>query len=268
MNGKLHIAVHKSYFYSAYKYLKLKRNNYILWRTADKTFKKEFRALQRLNTKSQNRFIFNWNDKYPCLGDKTDYASYDRHYVLHPAWAARILYKLKTEVHHDISSTLYFGTMVSSFLKLKFYDYRPAKLTISDFESNHADLLNLPFESGSIQSISCMHTIEHIGLGRYGDPLDYNGDLKAIKELKRVVGKGGNLLVVVPLASKPRINFNAHRVYSTDQFLSYFTGLELIEFCLIPENETDGDLVINPSEELLSKQIYGCGCFWFKKPSE
>ena len=265
MNGKLIVLLHKSFFYSVYKYLKLKRNNYLLWRKADKTFKNEFRTLQRLNTTSQNRFTFNWDDKYPCLSDKTDYTSYDRHYVLHPAWAARILFKLKPDVHYDISSTLYFGAIVSSFLNIKFYDYRPAKLKISNFESSHADLLNLPFDTDSIKSLSCMHTIEHIGLGRYGDTLDYDGDLKAINELKRVLGKGGNLLVVVPIAAEPRIYFNAHRVYSAKQFLSYFSELELVEFCLIPNVEGDEDFILNPPDNILAKARYDCGCFWFKK---
>ncbi|NDC42314.1 MAG: DUF268 domain-containing protein, partial [Chitinophagia bacterium] len=56
----------------------------------------------------------------------------------------------------------------------------------------------LPFESDSIPSLSCMHTIEHVGLGRYGDQLDPQGDLKAIAELKRVVQPGGDLLFVTP----------------------------------------------------------------------
>ncbi len=48
---------------------------------------------------------------------------------------------------------------------------------------------------------SCMHTIEHIGLGRYGDPLDAVGDQTALSELQRVVAPGGSLLIVVPVAT-------------------------------------------------------------------
>jgi hypothetical protein len=36
-----------------------------------------------------------------------------------------------------------------------------------------------------------MHVVEHIGLGRYGEPMDEQGDLKAIEELKRVLAPGG-----------------------------------------------------------------------------
>ena len=112
-----------------------------------------------------------------------------------------------------------------------------------------------------------MHTVEHIGLGRYGDPLDYNGDIKAIKELSRVLKKNGDLLFVTPIGATPRIEFNAHRIYTKEQIIKYFeeNNLYLHEFTLIPEDEKDGGLVINPTEELLQKQKYACGCFWFKK---
>lgn len=211
------------------------------------------------------RFSLEWRERYPCLEDNTSYTTYDRHYVLHTAWAARVLNSLKPVVHYDVSSSLYFNAILSAFIPVKFYDFRPAKMVIPNLESNTGNLLNLPFESGTISSLSCMHTIEHIGLGRYGDTMDYNGDLKAINELKRVVRSGGNLLVVVPIAHKPVIRFNAHRIYSSEQFVSYFEGFQLMEFCLIPEKESEGEFVINPPAELLEQSRYDCGCFWFRK---
>jgi ubiquinone/menaquinone biosynthesis C-methylase UbiE len=51
-----------------------------------------------------------------------------------------------------------------------------------------------------------MHVIEHIGLGRYGEPFDVNGDLKAFEELKRIVKPNGDLLLVVPLGKKSKIH--------------------------------------------------------------
>lgn len=111
-----------------------------------------------------------------------------------------------------------------------------------------------------------MHTVEHIGLGRYGDPIDYDGDLKAISELKRVLAIDGNLLFVVPIG-KPIIKFNAHRIYSLKQVLSYFKELQLLEFSLIPDNALETGIIKNASEEICDQQVYACGCFWFKKIS-
>src|SRR5690606_3594408 len=110
--------------------------------------------------------------------------------------------------------------------------------------------------TNSIESISCMHTVEHVGLGRYGDPLDYDGDLKAIAELKRVVAPNGSLLFVVPLGAENIICFNAHRIYNKEQVLTLFSDMELKEFAFVPEEEKNGGLIINPDDELLSSEFY------------
>ncbi|MCX2495838.1 DUF268 domain-containing protein [Pedobacter sp. PF22-3] len=228
-------------------------------------FKTEFKQLLIEEKRSAKRFSLDEENIYPCLSDSTAQTGFDRHYIYHPAWATRIIINNKPVKHIDISSTLHFCSTLSAILPVEFYDYRPAKLKLSNLKSLHGDLMNLPFESNSINSLSCMHTVEHVGLGRYGDPLDYDGDIKAIKELMRVLAVGGSLLFVVPLGSKDVICFNAHRIYSKNQVLSLFSELTLKEFTLIPEDEADGGLVVNPSDELLNRQFYGCGCFWFSK---
>ena len=96
-----------------------------------------------------------------------------------------------------------------------------------------------------------MHTVEHVGLGRYGDPIDPDGDLKAIKELKRVkLQKMGSLLFfVVPIGGTSKIEFNAHRIYSYNQVISYFEEFELREFSLIPENGKGSGLIRNANPQ-------------------
>ena len=205
-----------------------------------------------------------WKDRRPELFDNTGTTVFDAHYIYHPAWAARIVKRIAPAVHVDISSTLAFSSMLSAFIPVRYYDYRPANLTLSDLESGRADLTSLPFTDNSIESLSCMHTIEHIGLGRYGDPLDPSGDLKAIAELQRVLAKGGNLLFVVPIG-KPRINFNAHRVYAYEEIVNYFKDFTLVDFSLVPDNGIDIGLIPNASKEAADAQTYGCGCFWFSK---
>ncbi|MBC7914365.1 MAG: DUF268 domain-containing protein [Pyrinomonadaceae bacterium] len=231
----------------------------------DTDFLKDFKCLKNAEASTKKRFDFDKGDFHPCLNDKTSTTGFDRHYVYHPAWAARILRKTSPVKHIDISSTLHFCSIISAFIPTDFYDYRPANLILSDLNCLAGDLHHLPFETNSVASISCMHTIEHIGLGRYGDPMDYDGDIKAIDELIRVLQPGGNLLIAVPLGKTDKICFNAHRIYSKEQMLSLFKGLKLMEFALIPENEEDGGLIVDPAPQLLDKQIYGCGCFWFSK---
>ncbi len=222
----------------------------------------EFRRFRRMDR--GNRFAMAWADRYPCLDDRTKTTGFDRHYIYHPAWAARILAQTRPAEHIDISSTLNFATMVSAFIPVRFYDFRPADVRLSNLVSEAANLLNLPFPDKSVPSLSCMHVVEHVGLGRYGDALDPQGDLKAISELKRVLSPDGDLLFVVPVG-KPRVMFNAHRVYSYEQVLEYFSGLKLVRFDLIPEDQRDGGLKTGASALEVAEQTYGCGCFWFKR---
>ena len=231
------------------------------------SFQKQFHDFVRLSQAVNPRFSVRWEDRLPCLCDNTPDTGFDRHYIYHPAWAARIVSEVKPKVHTDISSTLAFCTILSAFIPVEFYDYRPAQIKLTGLFSGKADLTALPFDSGSILSLSCMHTVEHIGLGRYGDLLDPEGDTKAMHELQRVVAPGGSLLFVVPIG-KPRILFNAHRIYSYTQILEYFTRMELVEFSLIPDDSQAGGLLVNAPREMADAQSYGCGCFWFRKPTE
>lgn len=224
-------------------------------------FHKEFHYFRKHSI--SRRFLVKWSDRRPFLTDKTNVTGFDRHYVYHTAWAARIIKQLNPDVHIDIGSCLRFVSTLSAFVPVRFYDYRPAELYLDNLKCGSADLTRLPFASGSITSLSCMHVVEHIGLGRYGDFLDVDGDLNAIEELKRVVAVGGYLLFVVPIG-KAKIIFNAHRIYSYDQVMSYFNSLELIEFTLIPD-QSDKGLIVNATREDSDSQSYGCGCFMFKK---
>ncbi len=225
----------------------------------------EFLRFRSLAQSGRQRFQIDWSDRYPCLTDRTSTTSFDRHYIYHPAWAARILAQTKPALHVDISSSLHFCSIVSAFIPVRFYDYRPADLGLDNLKSEHADLLALPFSDNSISSLSCMHVIEHVGLGRYGDPLDPDGDLKAITELQRVLAKGGDLLFVVPVGKPARIMFNAHRIYSYQQIIDCFNGFELVEFALITDDENNVGFIRNADVRTADAQKYGCGCFWFRK---
>ena len=227
-------------------------------------FIRDYLAFKNLLRKSEQRFNFRWKDRYPCLNEKIPSHDIEPHYTYHPAWAARILSQVRPEIHIDISSSLSFCTIVSAFVPVKFYEYRQPNLNLDNLSSESADLLHLPFEDESVESLSCMHVIEHIGLGRYGDTVDPDGDLKAIFELKRVLAFGGSLIFVVPIG-KPKIMFNAHRIYSYDQIVDYFAELELKEFSLITEDNKKGGLLRHATKEMADQEVYGCGCFWFKK---
>lgn len=209
------------------------------------------------------RFPLYIRNLYPQISDRTRVTGYDRHYVMHTAWAARILSKIKPTVHTDISSSIYFNAIVSAFIPVNFYDFRPANLRLSGLQCLQGNLLNLPFKDNELKTISCMHVIEHIGLGRYGDEMDINGDIKAIKELVRVTDIKGNILIAVPIGIE-RLEFNAHRVYSYEHIISLFNDCKLVEFSLI-DDDLSNYPILNPELNYINKQTYGCGLFWFEK---
>ncbi|CAK7052089.1 MAG: hypothetical protein DELT_01089 [Desulfovibrio sp.] len=208
------------------------------------------------------RFVCNWADRLPCLDDATEQTGFDPHYTYHPAWAARIVATKKPAIHYDISSSLAFVSMLSAFVPVAFFDYRPAALTLSGLSCERADLLNLHFADSSIESLSCMHVVEHVGLERYGDSFDPQGDLKAMHELARVLKPEGTLLFVVPVGAKAIIQYNAHRIYTYDQVVSAFTSLQLESFAFIKDN---GTFLEQASSCDTIGQRYGCGCFCFTK---
>lgn len=212
---------------------------------------------------TDKRFRLRLSDAYPQIKDKTITTGFDRHYVYFTSWAARQVANFRPAEHVDISSSLYFAGIISAFVPVKFYDYRPADLWLSNLKSEHADITALPFADDSIKSLSSMHVVEHIGLGRYGDPIDVEGDQKAARELSQVLSIGGRLLFVVPVGSRSLIEFNAHRIYSYEAVLDLFPTLKIREFTLIPE--ISGMPIINANPERLKNERYACGCFVFEK---
>jgi SAM-dependent methyltransferase len=229
-----------------------------------KRFRREFLAFKESAGKTKKRFALHEDDFLPCLDDNTASTGFDRHYLFHVAWAVRKVKEINPAFHIDFSSSLYFCATLSAFIPTRFYDYRPTDLGLPGLTCFSGDLTNISFGDNSIDSISCLHTVEHVGLGRYGDPIDYDGDLKAIAELKRVVKPGGSLLFVTPVGQS-KIAYNAHRIYSFEQVTEYFSGFELKEFSLIPDSENDGGLIQNADPKMVAKQSYACGCFWFVK---
>lgn len=231
-------------------------------------FQQNFELLKQQEVQNQSRFRFeyNQNELWPCLNDDTATTDFSVHYIYHTSWAARMLWCIRPKVHYDFSSSLYFATLVSAFIPIKYYDYRPAQISLSGLESLQADLLALPFEDNSIHSISCMHVVEHIGLGRYGDAVDYDGDKKAVKELKRILAPGGFLLFVVPVGEISIIRYNAHRIYQISQVVDLFPDYPIRNFSLILEHPQPR-MLFDPDPAIIKGHYHACGCFCFQKPS-
>lgn len=200
-------------------------------------------------------------DSYPCLTDWVSSTPFDPHYFYQGAWLARRVIATRVAKHVDIGSSVLTISVLSAQVETVFVDYRPLKVDLPGLTSMAGDILNLPFPDDSIDSLSCLHVIEHIGLGRYGDPIDSKGTIKAALELQRIISRGGNLFLSVPIG-RERVCFNAHRVHSAMTVLMLFPELTLIEFSFVDDA---GLFHQHQSVEIASALNYGCGLFHFQK---
>jgi hypothetical protein len=200
-------------------------------------------------------------DLYPCLDDCTSTTSFDSHYFYQDIWAFRKIFESGTKSHVDVGSKVDYVGFLSTITQTTFIDIRPLITDLPGLESKAGSILDMPYMDGSISSLSCLHVAEHIGLGRYGDPLDPLGTVKACKELERVLASGGNLYFALPIG-KPRVCFNAHRIHSPDQIIKYFPGLKLVEFSFVNDQ---GHFLQNVNQSEGRDAKYGCGLFQFTK---
>ncbi len=164
-------------------------------------------------------------DDYPQLHDRTSTSPYDAHYTYQDAWAARTIHALAPPEHVDVGSRITFVLGLAAFVPVTFIDLRPLTVDVPNLRARAGSLLSLPYEDQSVLSLSSLHVIEHVGLGRYGDELDPDGTRKAARELGRVLAVGGQLLIGVPVG-RPRTAFNAHRVLDPEQVVELFRPLE------------------------------------------
>lgn len=200
-------------------------------------------------------------DSYPCLSDATSKTPFDAHYFFQAAWLARKLSPHRAGRHVDVGSDVNAIGAISAFVDTMFIDYRPLEVSLSGLENRQGDLLHLEFQEGTIDSLSCLHVIEHVGLGRYGDPIDPDGPAKAAAELSRVLAPGGSLFLSVPVG-RERVCFNAHRVFAPGSVLKMFSGLKVQDSALVDDR---GEYHEHAGPGMMAGCEYGCGMFHFVK---
>ena len=198
----------------------------------------------------------------PLLFERTKKSVFDPHYVYQAYWAMhRIAGIEKPEFHVDLSSNIQFLAQLSAMLPVIQLEYRPANVNLPSCNRLSGDILNLPFSGQSLKSVSCLHVIEHIGLGRYGDPLDKNGCWNALLELQRVVEPGGSLFLSVPVGN-PVIYFNANYVFNAIDIKETLSDFELVEFSYVDD---DGDFFEGGNLEDTFAMKLALGLFHFKR---
>ncbi len=166
---------------------------------------------------------------YPCLRDRTAFTPVEPTYFFQDVWAAGKIAGIKPAHHYDVGSSITTMGIISQVIPTTVVDIRPVEVQLQNFTFMKGSILSLPFEDNSIESLSSLCVVEHVGLGRYGDPIDPWGSEKAVKELKRVLKPGGDLLFSVPVDRENRIYFNAHRAFTREYIMDLFRDLIPVE---------------------------------------
>lgn len=221
------------------------------------------------------RFIVHWfkfsrlnsgrrlrlRDVYPSLGDWVAKTPFDAHYFFQAAWLSRHLAATNPQKHVDIGSDTKLIGVISAFVDTEFLDFRPIDVMLPGLVCRKADILKLDISDSSVRSLSCLHVIEHIGLGRYGDEIDPDGSRKALAELERVVAPGGVLFLSVPVG-RERVCFNAHRVFASEAITEMLPNMRVESFSLVDDA---GRFHANFRMEDTDEFEYGCGLFVLRK---
>ena len=209
------------------------------------------------------------NGYSPYLIDfKLSARSHGGHYFHQDLIVASAIFSNNPLRHVDVGSRIDgFVAHVAAFRKIEIFDIRHLPpLPYHNISYVQADLMDeISFHENSTDSLSCLHAIEHFGLGRYGDPINPLGHKTAFNNLIKMLKPNGLLYISFPIGSANKVIFNAHRIFHPTEIMDWTNSasLELINFDMVDD---DGYLQQSLDIYDLKKDLnYCCGIYTFRK---
>lgn len=211
----------------------------------------------------------------PRLGDSDARAASLGEYFWQDLYVARRIIEMAPERHIDVGSRVDgFIAHVACLRRVEVLDIRPLEAKIPNVTFHRADLMHLPGKWASVADcVTCLHSIEHFGLGRYGDPIDADGWKRGLENLAGMVRAKGTLILSTPVGSQ-RVKFNSHRIFHPATIVEHARacGLGLRKFASCSrigdaarrdpiEECVPADAIFNE----LAGRKYGLGIFEFVK---
>ena len=230
----------------------------------------EYGSIKRQNLALKDRWKISLAS--PFFHDRKDVGGIaSGHYFHQDLHVARKIYQRNPNKHVDVGSRVDgFVAHVAVFRKIEVFDIRPITADVPNIKFAQRDLMNLDADmTDYCDSLSCLHALEHFGLGRYGDPIDAEGYAKGFEVLTRMLKPSGILYLSVPIGSE-RVEFNGQRVFSIRRIVDlYRDDFELIGFSYVDDA---GNLCLDLPDVNLGIEDdfglnYGCGIFELKKKS-
>jgi len=203
---------------------------------------------------------------FPILTDRYKRAgSINSQYFIQDLYFAKKILRSKPTRHLDIGSRVDgFVSHLLVFMDVEVLDIRPLESNIQGLVFRQFDIISKENikHIGRYPSVSCLHTIEHFGLGRYGDKYDLDGWAKGLSNILELIEHEGLFYLSTPIGFR-RIEFNAHRIFDPKEIISFVCnqGFSLVSF----EYLDDNNKIESKVEVDFFKITYGCGFFIFKK---
>ena len=229
---------------------------------ASSIIEKEAEVYNKLNKRPE--FSYDPIRKRFYARDRVSQAGSVNHYFWQDLWAAKHIFYNKPEVHYDIGSRVdgFIANLLSFGQKVNLIDVRPLDARIPGLSFTCADATELnEIEDESIRSLSALCSLEHFGLGRYGDTIDPEACFKCFDAIQRKVAIGGDIYIAVPVG-RQGVEFNAHRVFYAETIIKEFSKCHLVEFSIDYGTHIEYDTSLHRLDDA---KDYEFGLFYFRR---
>ncbi|MGB8294497.1 MAG: DUF268 domain-containing protein [Polyangia bacterium] len=212
----------------------------------------------------------------PCLHDRFDEGGATKdEYFWQDLLVARWIHQANPVHHVDVGSRVDgFVAHLAAFRTVEVFDVRRITSEIPGVTFSQRDMMDVSSVSsltasgaGYCDSISCLHALEHFGLGRYGDPIDPKGYEKGIANMAGLLRAGGVLYLSTPIG-RERVEFNANWVFDprTILRLAEAVGLAHESLTIVRSGlEVETASMDATAMETLALEDYNLGIFTFRK---
>jgi len=204
---------------------------------------------------------------WPVLYDRYGYAGAIGNYFLQDLWAAKLIVKDGVKKHFDIGSRLdgFIAHLLAAEIDVTMIDVREFPGEVSGLHTIVDDATSLyQLQDESIDSLSALCSIEHFGLGRYGDTINPEACFECFANIQRKLKRGGKLYISLPVG-KERVEFNAHRVFYAETVINCFQTLKLEEFSCAADGKIESNVNIHKYDADNHDGNYRYGLFRFLK---